>query len=88
MSRGLAASWWPLHQMRTRESAVLFVDGREHPVTGQAADGFWLGWIPVTAESAWASRSPVEITQRAPQGAGRLRPRGPGQPALTLNTRS
>ena len=26
-----------------REGAVLAVDGREHPVTGGAADGFWLG---------------------------------------------
>jgi malonate-semialdehyde dehydrogenase (acetylating) / methylmalonate-semialdehyde dehydrogenase len=25
------------------EGAVLAVDGREHPVTGEAADGFWLG---------------------------------------------
>jgi malonate-semialdehyde dehydrogenase (acetylating)/methylmalonate-semialdehyde dehydrogenase len=26
-----------------REGAVLAVDGRDHPVTGGAADGFWLG---------------------------------------------
>ena len=26
-----------------REGAVLVVDGRDHPVTGGAADGFWLG---------------------------------------------